>query len=142
LDQSSDVEVVLAKALAEAAAVGRYDAVLRLARRLDPLCVFTDWREPVRMADKHHVTGKPTAVMQRLVRICTPDGVVLDPFAGSGTTGVAALLEGRTFLGVEVAGEYARIASDRLRATGSQVQLADYRAGQQPLFPRSQVVGQ
>jgi site-specific DNA-methyltransferase (adenine-specific) len=93
------------------------------------------------MTDKHHVTGKPTAVMRRLARICPPDGVVLDPFAGSGTTGVAALLEGRTFLGVEVAREYARIASDRLGAAGSEVQLADYRAGQQPLFPRSQVVG-
>ena len=62
---------------------------------------------------------------------------MLDPFAGSGTTGVASLLEGRTFLGVEVAGEYARIASDRLEATESQVQLADYRAGQQPLFQRT-----
>ena len=79
--------------------------------------------------------------MQRLVRICPPDGVVLDPFAGSGTTGVAALLEGRTFLGVEVAAEYVRIARDRLEATGAQVQLADYRGGQQPLFQPSQVVG-
>jgi site-specific DNA-methyltransferase (adenine-specific) len=104
-------------------------------------CLWGVIREPVRMADKHHVTGKPTAVMQRLVRICPPDGVVLDPFAGSGTTGVAALLEGRTFLGVEVAGEYARIARDRLEATAAQIQLADYRAGQEPLFPRSQVVG-
>jgi site-specific DNA-methyltransferase (adenine-specific) len=100
-------------------------------------CLWGVIREPVRMADKHHVTGKPTAVMQRLVQICPPGGIVLDPFAGSGTTGVAALLEGRTFLGVEVAGEYARIASDRLVATGSHVQLADYRAGQQPLFPRT-----
>ena len=103
----------------------------RRGRRV-PLGVI---REPVRMADKHHVTGKPTAVMQRLVAIRPPDGVVLDPFAGSGTTGVAALLEGRTFLGVEVAGEYARIARDRLGATGLHLQLADYRAGQQPLFP-------
>jgi site-specific DNA-methyltransferase (adenine-specific) len=98
-------------------------------------CLWGVIREPVRMADKHHVTGKPTAVMRQLVRICPPDGVVLDPFAGSGTTGVAALLEERNFVGVEVAGEYARIASDRLGATASQVQLADYRAGQQPLFP-------
>ena len=65
----------------------------------------------------------------------------LGHYAIRATTGVAALLEGRSFLGVEVAGEYARIAIDRLGATESQVQLADYRAGQQPLFPRSQVVG-
>jgi site-specific DNA-methyltransferase (adenine-specific) len=98
-------------------------------------CLWGVIREPVRMADKHHVTGKPTAVMQRLVRICAPGGVVLDPFAGSGTTGVAALLEGRRFLGVEVAGEYAQIARERLGATRSQIDLADYRAGQTPLFP-------
>jgi site-specific DNA-methyltransferase (adenine-specific) len=79
--------------------------------------------------------------MQRLAQICPRGGVVLDPFAGSGTTGVAALLEGRTFLGVEVAPEYVRIANDRLASTGSHVQLADYRASQQPLFPRSQVLG-
>jgi hypothetical protein len=104
-------------------------------------CLWGVIREPVRMADKHHVAGKPTAVMQRLVRICPPGGVVLDPFTGSATTGVAALLEGRTFLGVEVAAEYARIANERLGATESQVQLADYRAGQQPLFPRSEALG-
>jgi hypothetical protein len=61
-------------------------------------------------------------------------GVVLDPFAGSGTTGVAALLEGRRFLGVEVGGEHTQIARDRIAATGSQINLADYRAGQKPLF--------
>jgi hypothetical protein len=43
-------------------------------------------RKPVPMADKHHLTGKPTAVMQRLVWICPRRGVVLDPFAGSGVT--------------------------------------------------------
>jgi hypothetical protein len=43
-------------------------------------------------------------------------------------------LEGRRFLGVEVAAEYAQIARDRIAATGSQINLADYRAGQKPLF--------
>ena len=69
-------------------------------------CLWGVIREPVRMADKHHVTGKPTAVMQRLVRICHRGGLVLDPFAGSGTTGVATLLEGRRFTGIEIAGDY------------------------------------
>jgi site-specific DNA-methyltransferase (adenine-specific) len=97
-------------------------------------CLWGVIREPVRMADKHHVTGKPTAVMQRLVRICPPGGIVLDPFAGSATTGVAALIEGRTFLGVEVEREYVRIARDRLGAAASQTSLVDFRAGQQALF--------
>ena len=88
------------------------------------------------MADKHHVTGKPTAVMQRLVRICPRGGVVLDPFAGSATTGVAALPEGRCFAGVEIAGEYVAIGRDRLGATLADVDLEAYRAGQEPLFGR------
>jgi site-specific DNA-methyltransferase (adenine-specific) len=51
-------------------------------------CLWGVIWEPVRMADKHHVTGKPTAVMQRLVQICPPGGVVLDPFDRSrGGTG-------------------------------------------------------
>lgn len=40
--------------------------------------------------------------MQKLVQICPEDGVVLDPFTGSGSTGVAALREGWRFAGVEV----------------------------------------
>jgi hypothetical protein len=46
-----------------------------------------------------------------------------------------AFPKGRTFHGVAVPGEFARIASDGLGATGSRVQLADCRAGRQPLFP-------
>jgi site-specific DNA-methyltransferase (adenine-specific) len=62
-----------------------------------------------------HPTVKPLALMRWLVRLVTPSGgVVLDPFTGSGTTGVAAVLEGRTFLGVEREGEYVDIACARL----------------------------
>lgn len=52
-------------------------------------------RESVRKPDKHHLTGKPTELMRQLVRICETDGRVLDPFAGSGTTLVAAQSIGR-----------------------------------------------
>jgi site-specific DNA-methyltransferase (adenine-specific) len=69
---------------------------------------------PVRQADKHHMTGKPTELMRALVRPVLPGGLVLDPFAGSGSTGVAALLEGRRFLGIEREAEYVRIARDRM----------------------------
>ena len=64
--------------------------------------------------DKHHQTGKPTPLMRDVVRICPAGGVVLDPFAGSGTTGVAALLEGRRFVGCELSEAYHAIASARL----------------------------
>jgi site-specific DNA-methyltransferase (adenine-specific) len=64
-------------------------------------CLWGVIREPVRMVDKHHVTGKPTGVMRHLVRISPTGAVILDPFAGSATTGVAALLEARRFVGIE-----------------------------------------
>ncbi|PPT91719.1 adenine methyltransferase [Xanthomonas arboricola pv. arracaciae] len=51
-------------------------------------------RESVRKVDKHHLTGKPTELMRQLVRICELGGCVLNPFAGSGATLLAAQLEG------------------------------------------------
>jgi len=90
--------------------------------------------EPARR-DKHHQTGKPTAVMRHLVRICPRGGVVLDPFAGSATTGVAAIIEGRRFLGFELTEEYAVIGRDRLAATVQGVDFEAFRMGQLPLFP-------
>lgn len=55
--------------------------------------------------------------MRDVVRICEPGGTILDPFAGSGTTGVAALELEYRFLGCEMAAQYARIARDRLCTT-------------------------
>ncbi|MFC5187121.1 DNA-methyltransferase [Actinomadura harenae] len=63
---------------------------------------------------RQHITQKPVAVMQELVKVCPPDGTVLDPFAGAGSTGVAALAEGRGFVGVEVTPHYAQVARERL----------------------------
>ena len=59
---------------------------------------------------------KPVALMRWLVRLVTPPGgLVLDPFAGSGTTGIACALEGFRFLGVEQDPGYAAIARRRIR---------------------------
>lgn len=71
-------------------------------------------REPVREADKLHMTGKPTALMRQLVRICGAGGRILDPFAGSGTTLVAAQQEGYRWVGVEMTDHYAQITRERL----------------------------
>ncbi|HYG08131.1 MAG TPA: site-specific DNA-methyltransferase [Stenotrophomonas sp.] len=71
-------------------------------------------REPVRKADKHHLTGKPTALMRQLVRICERSGRILDPFAGSGTTLVAAAAEGFCCTGIEMTSHYADKARERL----------------------------
>jgi site-specific DNA-methyltransferase (adenine-specific) len=65
---------------------------------------------------RRHITQKPVPVMRQLVRIAPRGGVVLDPFAGSGTTGVAALEEGRRFVGIEDSEHYAAVARDRLAA--------------------------
>lgn len=64
---------------------------------------------------RHHQTSKPLALMRELVQIVPEGGTVLDPFAGSGTTGVAALLEGRRFVGYELTPEIHGIAEARLR---------------------------
>lgn len=71
---------------------------------------------PRTAADRvHHQTSKPLELMRRLVQLCPPSGLVLDPFAGSGTTGVAARLEGRRFLGVELVPAIHEIATARLQ---------------------------
>ena len=71
---------------------------------------------PVRQKDKHHMTGKPTELMRQLVQVAPVGGLVVDPFAGSGSTGVAAVLEGRRALLIEQSEEYCEIAAKRLEA--------------------------
>jgi hypothetical protein len=64
-----------------------------------------------------HPTVKPTALMRYLVRLVTPvGGTVLDPFTGSGSTGKAAVLEGRSFIGCELTEAYVPIARARIAA--------------------------
>jgi DNA modification methylase len=74
----------------------------------------------------HHPTVKPVALMRWLVRLVTPPGgVVLDPFMGSGSTGIACVLEGFDFVGIERELEYLEIARARIAAAeGSQLNLA------------------
>lgn len=63
----------------------------------------------------HHPTVKPTALMEYLIKLVTPvGGTVLDPFAGSGSTGKAAVRNGFHFIGVEVTEEYLPIIKARL----------------------------
>jgi site-specific DNA-methyltransferase (adenine-specific) len=65
-----------------------------------------------------HPTVKPTDLMRHLVRLVTPTGgTVLDPFLGSGTTGLAAEMEGFGWIGIEREAEYVTIAEARLNGT-------------------------
>ena len=66
--------------------------------------------------NNHHPTVKPTDLMRYLCRLVTPpNGVVLDPFMGSGSTGKAAALEGFGFIGIEREAEYVAIAQARIK---------------------------
>ena len=63
----------------------------------------------------HHPTVKPTSLMQYLVRLVTPpNGTVLDPFMGSGSTGKACAYEGFNFIGIDQSAKYVEIAKARI----------------------------
>jgi DNA modification methylase len=67
-----------------------------------------------------HPSPKPLALMEWLVtNCCPPGGVVLDPFMGSGTTGVACVNTGRRFIGIERDAGYFAIAQRRIEAAQS-----------------------
>ena len=64
-----------------------------------------------------HPTCKPNALMRWLVRlVCPKGGLVLDPFMGSGSTGVACMDEGMDFVGIDMDAHYCDIAEARIRA--------------------------
>jgi len=73
-----------------------------------------DGKTPAAAANAHP-TVKPLALMRWLVRLVAPGGgLVLDPFCGSGSTGCAAVLEGRRFLGIEREEQYVAVAQARI----------------------------
>lgn len=91
-----------------AAAVDRAEGSAGLTPRAGAGRSATEVRNP-------HPTVKPIAVMRWLVRLVTPPGgVVLDPFMGSGTTGIAAVREGVSFIGIEREADYLTLARARI----------------------------
>ena len=74
--------------------------------------------QPITKAPRQnsHPTVKPLTLMSHLVRLVTPQGgVVLDPFTGSGSTGIAAVMGGARFIGIEREADYITIARARIR---------------------------
>ena len=69
------------------------------------------------LEDKNdHPTLKPIELMKYLVRLVTPhNGTVLDPFMGSGSTGIACIQEGKEFIGIEMSEDYFKIAQNRIK---------------------------
>jgi site-specific DNA-methyltransferase (adenine-specific) len=71
--------------------------------------------------DTRHPTQKPTDLMAQIVKLISqPDEIVLDPFAGTATTGVACVQTGRSFIGCEISAEYFEIARQRIAAAQAQ----------------------
>lgn len=71
-----------------------------------------------------HPTEKPVDLIRPILRVVAPKGgVILDPFMGSGTTGVACMIEGRAFIGIEREPEYHATAQRRLRDHSAQLSL-------------------
>jgi site-specific DNA-methyltransferase (adenine-specific) len=69
-----------------------------------------------------HPTVKPTSLMEYLIKLVTPpNGTVLDPFTGSGSTGKAAILQGFDFIGIEMTEEYLPIIEGRLKHAEAMV---------------------
>lgn len=91
---------------------------------------------------RSHPTVKPIELMRWLVRlVCPPGGLVLDPFAGSGTTGAAALQEGRSALLIEREPDYARDICVRLRLSTEAAQAADVAPLPSPLDSHGPLFG-
>jgi site-specific DNA-methyltransferase (adenine-specific) len=73
-----------------------------------------------------HPTIKPIKLMQYLIRLVTqPNGIVLDAFAGSGTTGIACKIDGFEFVGLEISEEFTAIANQRIKSFNEEKLLLD-----------------
>ena len=71
---------------------------------------------------KLHICAKPVGLMIRVVERFTPKGsAILDPFMGSGTTGVACVNTGRRFIGIEIDERYCEIAAKRIQDAEREV---------------------
>jgi DNA modification methylase len=88
---------------------------------------------PPKSVRNPHPTVKPIDLMRWLVRLaCPPQGIVLDPFCGSGTTGIAAALEGRRFVGLERDATHIDIARARITHWSAYGEPDDGTAGRRP----------
>lgn len=85
-----------------------------LPKREDAGPFFGCFNIPIKPQEKFHLTGKPIELMRELVSVIPKGSTILDPFAGSGTTLVAAKELGYNFIGIEQEQVYVDIAKNRL----------------------------
>lgn len=80
--------------------------------------------------DKYHPTQKPVALLEYLIKTYTnPEDIVLDNTMGSGSTGVAAVNVGRSFIGIEKDDNYFRIAEERINNTHTTLTIENFLEG-------------
>lgn len=82
-----------------------------------PICPPGVYRSRIRPKDKLHLTGKPVDLMEHLLKLLPDDAKILDPFAGSGTTLLAAQQRGIEATGIELSTDYYNIAQTRIAPT-------------------------
>jgi len=80
--------------------------------------------QPVNGDDKEHIAEKPVDLLKSLVSVTPQGATVLDPFMGSGTTGVACVQTGRKFIGIEIDPGYFEIARKRIEQAQMQTRMA------------------
>ena len=85
------------------------------------------WNGMIRQGneERYHPTQKPLEVMKWVIDLCPKSETILDPFMGSGTTGVAAIQMGRKFIGIEREPKYFDIACERIENAQRQESLFD-----------------
>jgi DNA modification methylase len=90
------------------------------------------WNGMIRQGNeqRYHPTQKPLEVMKWVIELCPKAQTILDPFMGSGTTGVAAIQLGRSFIGIEREPKYFDIACQRIEQAVAQGRLFDAPAPQ------------
>lgn len=76
-----------------------------------------------RTGNDHHPTEKPVELVGFLIKMSPPNAVILDPFMGSGTTGVAAHLFGRKFIGIDIEPVHFKTACERIENAQRQPQM-------------------
>lgn len=108
-----------------------------LACAKDPMDV-RDPREFRGGVKKSHVAQKPVALMRWCIELlrCPPGGTVLDPYMGSGSTGVAALTLGKRFIGIEIDEQHFDTACTRIRAAVRDLGVEDRVAERDTPGPR------
>lgn len=93
---------------------------------------------PVFGTDKEHIAEKPVELLDAILGVVPRGAVVLDPFCGSGTTGVACVQTGRNFIGFEIDPAYCEIARRRISQAVPALFVPESAAQTPELFPEAQ----